>query len=131
MIEINQTYLHPCQFSQEDVIAFAKVTGDTNPIHLDAVYAANTRFKRTIMHGMLGASMFSKLLGTVFPGEGTVYLSQTLSFMRPMFVDTAYEVRLTVKEVDKEKNRAVITTEIFDKATGMLTIGGEAAVMLP
>lgn len=129
MIEINQVYTHEFQFSQEEVNQFANVTGDKNPVHLDAEYAAKTMFKKPIMHGMLSASLFSKVFGTLFPGEGTIYLKQSLAFMKPMYVDTTYEAVFTVKEVVKEKNRAVVETLIRDKATGNVCTSGEATVM--
>jgi acyl dehydratase len=129
MIENGQVYTHEFQFSQDEVNRFAEVTGDKNPVHLDAAYAAGTMFKRPIMHGMLGASLFSKVFGTLFPGEGTIYLKQSLSFLRPMYVDTAYEAVFTVKEVIKDKNRAVIETLIKDKAQGTVCTSGEATVM--
>ena len=129
MIKIGDTYNHEFQFSQAEVQAFANATGDKNPVHLDAAYAATTMFKKPIMHGMLSASLFSKVFGTLFPGEGTIYLKQSLAFLRPMYVDTAYEAHFTVKEVIPEKNRAVVETLIKDKATGALCTSGEATVM--
>jgi acyl dehydratase len=129
MIKTGDTYSHEFQFSQEEVNQFAQVTGDKNPVHTDAAYAATTMFKKPIMHGMLSASLFSKVFGTLFPGEGTIYLKQSLSFLRPMYVDTAYEAHFTVKEVIAEKNRAVVETVIKDKATGTLCTSGEATVM--
>src|SRR5215212_6070923 len=107
MIQPNQTYTHEFQFSQDEVNRFAEATGDKNPVHLDANYAAKTMFKRPIMHGMLSASLFSKVFGTMFPGEGTIYLKQSLNFLKPMYVDTKYTAEFMVKEVVKEKNRAV------------------------
>ena len=129
MIEVNQVYSHDFQFSQEEVNQFAQVTGDKNPVHTNAEYAAKTMFKRPIMHGMLSASLFSKVFGTLFPGEGTIYLKQSLAFLKPMYVDTAYEAVFTVKEVIKEKNRAIVETSIKDKATGVVCTTGEATVM--
>lgn len=129
MIEPGQVYTHEFQFSQDEVNRFAEVTGDKNPVHLDADYAAKTMFKRPIMHGMLSASLFSKVFGTLFPGEGTIYLKQSLSFLKPMYVDTAYEAVFTVKEVLKDKNRAVVETLIKDKNTGNVCTSGEAVVM--
>jgi acyl dehydratase len=129
MIEQGTTYTHEFRFTQKEVELFAQVTGDKNPVHLDADYAAKTMFKRPIMHGFLGGSVFSKVFGTLFPGEGTIYLKQSMAFMRPMFVDTDYEVRMNVKEVNKEKHRAVVETVIADKATGDVVINGEATVM--
>jgi acyl dehydratase len=129
MIEQGTTYNHTFRFTQKEVELFAQVTGDKNPVHLDADYAAKTMFKRPIMHGFLGGSVFSKIFGTLFPGEGTIYLKQSMAFMRPMFVDTDYEVRMTVKEVVKEKHRATVETIIVDKNSGDVVINGEATVM--
>jgi acyl dehydratase len=129
MLEIGQTYSHDFTFSQDEVNRFAEVTGDKNPVHTDSEFAAKTLFKVPIMHGMLGAALFSKVFGVLFPGEGTIYLSQTLNFLRPMFVDTNYEAIFTVKDIMKEKHRAIIETAIKDKTTGKICTTGEATVM--
>lgn len=129
MIEVGQIYTHDFNFSQDEVNRFAEVTGDKNPVHLNADYAAKTMFKKPIMHGMLSASLFSKVFGTLFPGEGTIYLKQSLSFLKPMYVDTNYEAVFTVKEVIKDKSRAIVETLIKDKATGIVCTSGEATVM--
>lgn len=128
-MEVNQVYRHDFSFSQADVVKFAEVTGDKNPVHLDAAFAANTMFKRPIMHGMLGACIFSKVFGVLFPGEGTIYLKQSLTFLKPMYVDTAYEAVFTVREVVREKHRAVIETQLVEKASGSVCTTGEATVM--
>ena len=122
-----QTYSHHFTFSQEEVIAFADVTGDKNPIHLDEAFAKNTIFKKPIIHGFLGGSIFSKVLGTLFPGTGTVYLTQTMSFLRPMYTGLDYSAVFTVKEIMLEKKRALITTEITDTENN-LTLTGEALI---
>lgn len=129
MIEVGQIYTHEFSFSQDEVNRFAEVTGDKNPVHLNADYAAKTMFKKPIMHGMLSASLFSKVFGTLFPGEGTIYLKQSLGFMKPMYVDTKYEAVFTVKEVIKDKNRAIVETLIKDKTNGTVCTSGEATVM--
>lgn len=128
-IEAGTSYTHDFSFTQDEVVQFANVTGDKNPVHLDADYAAKTMFKKPIMHGFLGGSVFSKVFGTLFPGEGTIYLKQSMAFMRPMYVNTTYEVRMTIKDVNKEKHRANVETNIVDKATGDVVISGEATVM--
>ncbi|GAB4145650.1 MAG: MaoC family dehydratase [Bacteroidia bacterium] len=128
-IEAGTVYKHAFRFTQKDVEDFARVTGDNNPVHLDAEYASKTMFKRPIMHGFLGGSIFSKIFGTLFPGEGTIYLKQSMTFMRPMYVETDYEARMTVKEVNKEKHRAVVETVIVDAKTEEAVISGEATVM--
>ncbi|MBL7896195.1 MAG: MaoC family dehydratase [Bacteroidia bacterium] len=129
MIEVGQIYTHDFNFSQDEVNRFAEVTGDKNPVHLNADYAAKTMFKKPIMHGMLSASLFSKVFGTLFPGEGTIYLKQSLSFLKPMYVDVNYEAVFTVKEVLKDKNRAIVETLIKDKTSGIVCTSGEATVM--
>lgn len=128
MIEVNQVFTHQFSFSQEEVNRFAEVTGDKNPVHTDAAYAAKTLFKRPVMHGMLGAALFSKVFGTLFPGEGTIYLKQSLNFLKPMYVDTTYEAVFTVKEVIKDKNRAVVETLIKNQ-DGLVCTSGEAVVL--
>lgn len=129
MIEKDQTYSHDFRFTQDEVNRFAEVTGDKNPVHTDADYAAKTMFKRPIMHGMLSASLFSKVFGTLFPGEGTIYLKQSLNFLKPMYVETDYVAEFRVIEVVKDKNRAVVETLIKDKNTKLVCTSGEATVM--
>jgi len=114
-------------FLQKDVEKFAEVTGDNNPIHLDENYAKTSIFGRRIMHGFLGASVFSKIFGTMFPGEGTIYLKQELKFLGPMFTDVEYVAIIEVKEILIEKNRAIVETIIKNKA-GEITIKGEALI---
>lgn len=126
---LNATHTHDFRFSQADVQEFARVTGDNNPLHLDPQFAAQTPFKRPIIHGMLGASIFTKVLGTEFPGYGSVYLGQTLEFLRPMFVDTDYEARFTVQNIDPAKHTAQILGELRDKQTGKVTTRGIATLM--
>lgn len=122
-----QTFELEFQFSQRQVNLFAEVTGDNNPMHSDAEYAAKTSFKRPIMHGFLSASVFSRIFGTLFPGEGTIYMSQTLQFLKPMYVDQPYKAFMRVVETFPEKHRAKLSTEVFD-GNGEVTISGEAMV---
>ena len=128
-MKLNDTYTHDFSYSQKDVEDFARVTGDNNPVHINAEYAATTMFKVPIMHGMLGAALFSKILGTLFPGEGTIYLGQNIQFLNPMYAGKTYQAVLIVKEINIEKNRAVIETKIIDPETQKATTVGEANVM--
>src|SRR5215212_1002169 len=82
-----------------DIQAFADVTGDHNPVHVDDAFAARTRFGRRIAHGMLSASLISAVLANKLPGEGSVYLGQTLQFVAPVFPGDEITARVTVKEV--------------------------------
>jgi acyl dehydratase len=129
MVNVGDEYREDFSYSQEHINEFARLCGDTNPIHLDAAYAATTSFKKPIMHGMIGGSVISRVFGITFHGGGFIYVSQYMEFKRPMFVDTAYEIVVTVKEVNREKHIATISTEIFDKDSGKLCIGGQAQLL--
>lgn len=129
MIPLGTIFKHSFSFTQNDVILFAQVSGDNNPLHLDADFAANTPFKKPIIHGALASSVFSKIMGTQFPGFGSVYLKQSSEYLRPMFVDQEYEAVFTVSAINLEKHSAEITTEIFDKTTGKKTTNGLAVIL--
>jgi 3-hydroxybutyryl-CoA dehydratase len=129
MLQIGDSYSEVFSYSQDQVIQFAELSGDKNPLHLDAEYAAATMFKKPIIHGILGASIMSKILGMKFPGEGTVYLKQEIDFKRPMYVDVQYEAQLKVLEINTEKHTAVIETKIIDKETGKVNVLGNAHIM--
>ena len=114
---------------KEDVQKFADVSGDWNPLHLDEEYAKNTLFGKCIVHGMLSASYISAILGTDFPGEGTIYLGQNLKFLNPIYIGEEIEISIEIISID-EKNRAVIKTDVRC-SDGKLAIEGEAMVKLP
>lgn len=126
-ITIGSKYEHEFSFLQEDVIKFADASGDNNPIHLDPTFAVKTIFKRTIIHGFLGGSIFSKVFGTLFPGEGTIYLKQDLSFYKPMFTDNLYRAIFEVIDVVSDKNRAIVKTTILNEQDEIV-IDGEAII---
>ena len=127
-LQIDDRFEETFSYSQQDVIAFAQITGDNNPLHLDANFAAQTIFKKPIIHGFLSASVFSKILGIAFPGNGTIYLSQNLQFVRAMFVDTSYKALVQVEELNREKHQAELSTRITD-SKGKIVIEGTALVM--
>jgi 3-hydroxybutyryl-CoA dehydratase len=110
--------------------AFAEATGDRNPLHLDEAFAATTMFGRRIAHGMLTAGILSGVLGMEYPGMGTIYLSQSLQFRRPVFIDDMITVRLEVLEVIPEKNRVRLGTTCANQ-DGVDVLVGEALVMPP
>ena len=117
-------------FTDADVAAFAELTGDQNPVHLDDEYAARTRFGRRIAHGMLGASLISAVLANELPGRGTVYLSQTLKFTAPVFPGDTVTARVVVKHVREDK--PVVTLEtVCTNERGERVVEGEAVVLLP
>ena len=126
-IYVGYKYKEEFSFSQEDVITFSKLSGDTNPLHLCEEFAKNTMFGKPIIQGLLGSSIFSKVLGTKLYGEGTIYMNQYVEFRSPMFVDTPYIVIAEVIDIQKEKNRAVIKTIVLDSSRN-LVITGEALI---
>lgn len=115
--------------TEELVEQFAKVSGDTNPIHLDDEAATNSIFGRRVAHGMLTASFISAILGNHFPGNGTIYLAQELSFLRPVYIGDSVEVVVELESVD-EKQKAWLRTNVYDDH-GALVVKGKARVKLP
>ena len=113
-----------------DVVMFAGVSGDHNPVHLDETYAQSTVFKTRIAHGMLVGSLFSTILGTQLPGEGTIYLGQDLKFLRPVMLDDVITATVTVSEIMAEKNRIRLET-VATNQRGETVITGFALVMPP
>jgi 3-hydroxybutyryl-CoA dehydratase len=111
-----------------DIEAFAAVSGDHNPVHLDDAYAKTTMFKGRIAHGMLGASFISTAIASKLPGPGSVYLAQSLSFKAPVRPGDKVETVITVAEVIAEKKRVVLKTQCRVGET--VVIDGEATVMV-
>lgn len=128
MLQLNDTYETSFSITQEEVNQFAAICGDKNPVHLDAEYAAETPFKRPIVHGMFSAAFISRVMGMEFPGEGTIYLSQNLDFKRPVFPDETYEIKCEIIEVLEGKSIAKISTQIFETKRGKIVVDGIATV---
>ncbi len=105
MLKIGDSFRHKFSYTQEDVDGYAKVSGDTNPLHIDEAAGAASMFGRCIIHGFLGASVFTKIFGALWYADGHVYMSQTMKWMKPMFTGVEYEAVVTVKEIFAEKNR--------------------------
>ncbi len=113
----------------EDVEAFARVSGDTNPLHLDPASAAAARFGKRIAHGMLAASYISAVLGTRFPGPGTIYLSQNLSFLKPVFLGDTITATVSVSKFRPEKGILTLATECFNQ-NGEKVVDGQAVCLV-
>ncbi len=116
--------------SVADVCAFADVTGDRNPVHLDANFAANTMFGFPIAHGMLGAGFILAVLGTRLPGPGALYLQQSLMFRDPVFVGDEVTAEVAVISVREDKPVVTLLTECRNRE-GVLLIEGEAVLLVP
>jgi acyl dehydratase len=113
---------------QADIDAFASVTGDHNPVHVDEEFAKTTRFGKRIAHGMLTASLISAVLANKLPGEGSVYLGQTLKFVAPVFPGDEITARVTVKEIREDKPIMKLETICLNQR-GEVVIRGEATVL--
>jgi len=115
--------------TDEMIRLFADLTGDTNPVHLDDVYAAGTRFGRRIAHGMIAAGLISATLANDLPGPGTVYLSQTLQFKAPVFPGDSVTTTVEVKKVRPDKPIVTLTT-VCKNQGDVVVLEGEAVVMV-
>lgn len=129
MLKVDDIYEHKFSFTQEQVNKFIEISGDNNPIHYDSTYAATTMFKKPIIHGIFSSSIFSKVLGTIFPGNGSIYMMQQVDFLRPMYVEEQYIALFTVTEINPGKHIALISTIIKSIETGKVTVRGTAKVM--
>ncbi len=106
---------------------YAEISQDKNPLHLDEGYAGNTRFGRRIAHGMLFGGYISGVIGMELPGEGTIYMKQELTFLRPVYYGDRVRVEIMVTELQQEKNRAVLSTNCYNQK-GEQVIDGTALV---
>ena len=112
-----------------DVLMFAGVSGDMNPVHINEAFAKTTKFGGRIAHGMLSASLISTALGTKLPGAGCIYMSQNLKFTAPVKLGETVEARVTVQEINTEKRRVTMKTECFVGET--VVVSGEALMWVP
>ena len=115
--------------TEADVVLFAAVTGDTNPMHLNAEYAKTTVFGERIAHGMLAAGLITKVLGTQLPGPGTIYMSQTLKFRAPVRIGQTVTATVEVMALHPDKHRATLRTVCT--VAGEAVLEGEAYVSVP
>jgi 3-hydroxybutyryl-CoA dehydratase len=116
--------------SQDDIVAFAKVTGDDQPLHLDDGFAAKTRFGKRIAHGMLSAGFISAVLGTkLAPKNVVVYLSQQMRFRLPVAIGDTITAEAEVTAIDPEKRIVTVRTDCLNQ-NGDAVVKGEATVLL-
>ena len=122
-LKVGQQAMFGRTVTDADIVAFAGVSGDTNPIHLHDGFARTTRFGQRIAHGMLSGSYISTVIGTKLPGPGAVYISQTMNFMAPVIAGD------TITAIDDKRRRVTLKTQCLKGDT--VVIDGEAVVLVP
>jgi 3-hydroxybutyryl-CoA dehydratase len=115
--------------TEADILLYAAVSTDTNPVHIDAEAAAAGPFKQRIAHGMLTAGLISAVLGTKLPGPGSIYMAQTLRFRAPVKIGDTVTATVEVTDINVEKKRA--TLKCVCSVAGKPVIEGEATVLVP
>ncbi|EPJ0879091.1 TPA: MaoC family dehydratase [Citrobacter freundii] len=128
-ISIGMSASYSQTITDADIKAFAGISGDRNPVHLDEKYAESSRFKKRIAHGMISAGFFSALFGTKIPGEGCVYVSQNLKFRKPVYIGDTVVATIEVKGIDISKRRVFFDT--YCKVGKSKVITGEAEIYIP
>ena len=128
-IKIGDNFSTKREITDALIRAFAELSGDHNPIHLDEQFAAKTRFGRRIAHGMLSGAFISAVLGYEFQERKIVYLSQTMKFVAPVFIGDTITTTATVIRIREERGIIILET-ICTNQNGEVTLKGEAAVMI-
>ena len=129
-LEIGQSASRTQRILAEDVESYARISGDTNPVHLDEAYAATTVFGRRIAHGMFTSGFISAILGNDLPGPGTIYLSQELKFKAPVFIGDTITATVEVIKYRPDRRIATFRTTCSNQ-DGKLVLEGEAVVIAP
>lgn len=130
MIKIGDSASLTKTFSDEDVRSFAEISGDKNPVHLDDEFAAQTQFKKRLVHGMLTAGLISAVLGTELPGPGSIYLSQSINFRAPVFIGDTITATVTVTKL--REGKPIVTLETVCKnQDDVVVLKGEAVLLAP
>jgi 3-hydroxybutyryl-CoA dehydratase len=128
-LSVGQSAMFGKTVTEADIMAFAGVSGDTNPIHLHEAFAKTTRFGQRIAHGMLSGSFISTVVGTKLPGPGAIYVSQTMNFMAPVLIGDTITAVATISAIDPTKRRVTLKTQCLNG--DKVVIDGEAVVLVP
>jgi 3-hydroxybutyryl-CoA dehydratase len=128
-LEVGQTASYSKTVTERDIQLFAEVSGDHNPVHLDAEYAAGTMFKERIAHGMFSGALVSAAVACELPGPGTIYIGQTMSFTAPVKFGDTLTVRLEILE-KLPKFRVRVATRVFNQDE-QLVVDGVAEILAP
>ena len=127
-LKVGMTGAYAKTITEADIILFAGISGDNNPMHLNEEFAKQTMFKTRIRHCMLAASLISTIVGTRIPGPGAVYLGQTMRFKAPVKAGDTVRAEAIVKEINLEKRRVVLDT--ICTVNGKVVLDGEATCLV-
>ena len=130
LISIGDKFSFSKTISEYDVYSFAGIVGDFNSVHINEEYAKNTIFKKRIAHGVIAVGLVSSVIGNYLPGEGTIYLSQSSKFIKPVYIGDTIMATVKVIEKNVEKNRIKLYTECTNQYGHKVMIG-ESVVMPP
>ena len=128
-LHVGMTAEKTVEITEQRIQQFADASDDFNPVHMDEAFAAKTAYRGRIAHGLLSASFGSAVVGTILPGAGAIYLSQSLAFHKPVRIGDQVVARITVSAVDEVSARVVLRTEGF--VNGESIMEGEATVRVP
>ncbi len=128
-VTIGMTESYSQTITDADVKTFAGLSGDNNPVHMSEEFASNSKFGRRIAHGLISASFFSALFGTKLPGPGCVYVSQDLTFRKPVYLGDTVTAIIKVTSIDAVRNRLFFSTQCLVK--GKIVISGTAEIFVP
>jgi 3-hydroxybutyryl-CoA dehydratase len=128
-LKVGMTAVYARTLTETDIVLFAGISGDNNPVHINEEFASNTAFSGRIAHGMLTGAFISTVLGMKLPGPGAIYVSQTLRFKAPVRSGDTLNVRATVVDLVAEKRRATLSTIIT--VGNKVVLEGEAVVIVP
>lgn len=128
-LEVGMTAEKTVHVTEERIRLFAEASDDFNPVHLDEAFAARTAYRGRIAHGLLSASFGSAVVGTILPGAGSIYVSQTLQFHLPVRIDDTVVIRISVIDIEQESARVQLNCEGY--VDGKLIMDGVAVVRVP
>lgn len=128
-LSVGMTATYSRTVTEADIVLFAGISGDANPVHMNEIYAQGTMFKGRIVHGMLSASFLSTAIATRLPGPGSIYVTQNLRFRAPVRIGDTVEARVTVVDIIAEKSRVALKTTC--SVGEVVVIDGDAVVMVP
>lgn len=127
-LEVGMAASYAKTISEADVVLFAGISGDDNPVHINEEYAAQTPFKRRIVHGMFSAALISTVAGTRLPGPGAIYVDQQIKFKAPVYIGDTAKATLTITAVDQRRRRVKAKTDVL--VGEKLVATGEATFMV-